>query len=44
MQWMRLIIYCGMVGKRMGMLEVSRRKMKALPVKMETVTLLGKGR
>jgi hypothetical protein len=28
--------------KRMGKLEVSVRKMKALPVKMETETLIGK--
>jgi hypothetical protein len=31
-------------SKRMGMLGVSARKMKALTVKMETVTLIGKGR
>jgi len=30
--------------KRMGMLGVSMRKMKTLTVKMETVTLMGKGR
>jgi len=30
--------------KRKGMLAVSVRKMKALTVKMETVTLIGKGR
>ena len=30
--------------KRMGMLGVSVRKMKALTVKMETVTLIGQGR
>ena len=30
--------------KRMRMLAVSVRKMKALTVKMETVTLIGKGR
>ena len=35
---------CGMVVKRMGMLGVSVRKMKALTVKMETVTQIGKGR
>jgi len=35
---------CGMAVKRVGMLEVSVRKMKALTVKMETVTLVGKGR
>jgi hypothetical protein len=29
---------------RMGMLGMSVRKMKALSVKMETVTLIGKGR
>jgi len=30
--------------KRKGMLSVSVRKMKALTVKMETVTLIAKGR
>ena len=30
--------------ERMGMLGVSARKMKAPTVKMETVTLIGKGR
>jgi hypothetical protein len=36
---------CGMTAKRMGMLAVRVRKMKkALTVKMETVTLIGKGR
>jgi len=34
---------CGMAVYRMGMLGVSVRKMKALNVKMETVTLIGKG-
>jgi hypothetical protein len=29
---------------KMGMLEVSGRKMKALTVKVETVALIGKGR
>jgi hypothetical protein len=44
MQWMGLMmICCGMTVKRMGMLGVSVRKMKALTVKMETVTLIGKG-
>jgi hypothetical protein len=33
-----------MAVKRMGMLGVSVRKMKTLTVKMETVTLFGKGR
>jgi len=43
MQWMRLkMICCGMELKRMGMLGVSVRKMKALTVKMETVTMVGK--
>jgi len=37
-------VYCGMAEKRMGMLRVSVKKMKALTVKMETVTLIGKGR
>ena len=35
---------CGMEVKRMGMLRVSVRIMTALTVKMETVTLTGKGR
>jgi hypothetical protein len=44
-QWMGLIMTCcGMAVKRMGVLGVSVRKMKALNVKMETVTLIGKGR
>jgi len=38
------LIYRGMAVKRLGMLEVSMRKTKALTVKMETVTLPGKGR
>jgi hypothetical protein len=32
------------ISYRMGMLGVSVRKMKALTVKIETVTLIGKGR
>jgi hypothetical protein len=44
MQWIGLMICCGMAVKRMGMLEVSVRKMMALTVKMERVTLFGKGR
>jgi hypothetical protein len=45
LQWMGLImICCGMKVKMMGMLRVSVRKMKVLTVKMETVTLIGKGR
>jgi hypothetical protein len=39
-----MIIYCRMAVKRMGMLGASVREMKALTVKMETVTLIGKGR
>jgi hypothetical protein len=41
-----MIICCGVaVKKTMGMLKVSVRKMKALTVKIETVTLVGsKGR
>jgi len=39
-----ILICCGMAGKGMEMLGVSVRKMKALTVKMETVTLSGKGR
>jgi len=36
------MICCGMAVKRMGMLDVSVRKMMALTVKMESVTLIGK--
>ena len=39
-----MMIWCRMAVKRMGMLGVSVRKMKALTVKMDTVTLIGKGR
>jgi len=43
--WMRPMIKCsGMAVRRMGMLGVSVRKMKALTVKTGTVTLIGKGR
>jgi len=44
MERLRLMIYCGMAVKRVGMLRVSVRKIKALTVKMETVILIGKGR
>jgi hypothetical protein len=36
-----MIICCGVPLKRMGILGVSVRKMKALTVKVETVTLIG---
>jgi hypothetical protein len=39
-----MMICCGMTVKRTGMLGVSARKIKAPTVKMETVTLIGKGR
>jgi hypothetical protein len=39
-----MMICCGMTVKRMGMLAVSVRKMRALNVKMETVTLIGESR
>jgi len=39
-----VMICCGMTVKRWGMLGVSVRKMKALTVNMDTVTLLDKGR
>jgi len=39
-----MFVCCGMAVNRMGMLGVNVRKMKALTVKMETVTLSGKGR
>jgi len=39
-----MTVCCGMVVRRVGMLGVSVKEMKALIVKMETVTLIGKGR
>ena len=36
-----MVICCGMAVKRLGMLRVSVRKLKALTVKVETVTLIG---
>ena len=42
--WDTMVICCGMVVKRMGVLRVGVREMKAVTVKMETVTLAGKGR
>ena len=39
-----MMVCCGMAVKGMGMLRVSVRKMMALTVKMETVTLIGIGR
>jgi hypothetical protein len=46
MQWMKLmmLILCEMIVNRVGILRVCVRKVKALTVKMETVTLIGKGR
>jgi hypothetical protein len=44
MEWMGLMICCGVAEKRMGILRVSAKKMKALTVKMETVTLIGRDR
>jgi len=38
------MICCGMTVKRMGMLGVSVRMMKAVTLKMETLALIGKGR
>jgi hypothetical protein len=43
-QMRMMMICCGMEVKRMGMLGVIARKMKAVALKMETVTLIGKGR
>jgi len=34
---------CGMVVKRMGMIRVSLRKLRALNVNIEKVTLIGEG-
>jgi len=39
-----MMVCCGMPVMRMGMLGVSGWKMKALTVKMETMTLIGKDR
>ena len=39
-----MMLCCGMAVKRMGLLEVSVRKMMALTVKMERMTLIGKDR
>jgi hypothetical protein len=39
-----MMVCCGKTVKWMGMLGVSVRKMKARTMKMETVTLIGKGR
>jgi hypothetical protein len=39
-----MMMCCGIAVKRMGMLGVSVRKMKALIVKMKIVTLIGKDR
>jgi hypothetical protein len=44
MQWRGLMICCGMTVKRMGMLGETVRMMKALTLKMEALTLIGKGR
>jgi len=38
-----MMMCCGMTVKKMGMLGVSVKKMKALTVKMETATLIDKG-
>jgi hypothetical protein len=39
-----MVICCGMAVKRMGKLGVCVRKVRALTMKMETVTLIAKGR
>jgi hypothetical protein len=39
-----MMMCCGMAEQRMGMVRVSVRNMKALTVKMEIVTLIGKDR
>ena len=44
MQKMGLMICCGIPAKRTGILGRSVMKMKALTVKMETVTVTDKGR
>jgi len=43
-QWTGMMKICfGMAMNKMGMLEVIGKEMKAQTVKMETVTLIGKG-
>jgi len=37
------MVCCGMVVKKMVMIRVSLRKMRALTVNMEKVTLIGEG-
>jgi hypothetical protein len=45
MQWMRwMMICCCIVVKEDGNVRSDVRKMKTLTVKIETVTLIGKGR
>jgi len=39
-----MMICCGTAVKKMGMLRDNVKKLKALPMKMETVTLTGQGR
>jgi len=39
-----MITCCRVTVQRMGMLQVGVRKTKALTVKMESVTLIGRGR
>jgi len=39
-----MMLCCEMTLKMMGVLRVSVRKLKALTVKMEAVTLIGNGR
>jgi hypothetical protein len=42
--WMGPMVCCGMMMKRTWVLGLSMTKMHALTVKMETVTMMGKGR
>jgi hypothetical protein len=41
MQWMGLMVCCGMAVRRMGLFGVSVRNMKVMNMKMETVTVIG---
>ena len=44
-EWMGLMVICCGIGvKRMGMLRVSVRNVTAQTVKMQMVTLIGRGR
>ena len=39
-----MMVCCGMLVKKMGMIRISLRKMRALTVNIEKMTLIGEGR